>query len=134
MAEKGVARLSLRLNLQNEQHSRVYRVLSSLNRDIHKSENQFIINAVDFYISSFDRDEIMEPVPAGKPQYITADDLEEIKSDMESSLKDELIRLLGSAITGSPAAGRQEIRADPVLKEDTGEVNPFAAEAANRWG
>ena len=133
MAEKGVARLSLRLNLQNEQHSRVYRVLSSLNRDIHKSENQFIINAVDFYINSFDRDEILEPA-AGKPQYITADDLEEIKREMESSLKDELIRLLGSAVTGSLAAGRQEIRADTVLKENTGEVNPFAAEAANQWG
>lgn len=133
MAEKGVARLSLRLNLQNEQHSRVYRVLSSLNRDIHKSENQFIINAVDFYINSFDRDEILEPA-AGQPQYITADDLEEIKREMESSLKDELIRLLGSAITGSPAAGRQEIRADPVLKGNSEEVNPFAAEAANRWG
>lgn len=134
MAEKGVARLSLRLNLQNEQHSRVYRVLSSLNRDIHKSENQFIINAVDFYISSFDSDEILKPAAAGKPQYITADDLEEIRREMESSLKDELIRLLGSAITGSPASGRREIRADTVMEENIGEVNPFAAEAANRWG
>lgn len=41
MADKDVVRISLRLNMQNEQHQRIYRVLASLDKDIHKSANQF---------------------------------------------------------------------------------------------
>ena len=44
----------LRLNMQNDQHQRIQRVLESLNKDVHKSENQFMIKAIDFYIQSFD--------------------------------------------------------------------------------
>lgn len=135
MAEKDVVRLSLRLNLKNEQHSKIYKVLAALDKDVHKSENQFILNAIDFYIRSFEDDGIMEGLrQKDKPGYVTADDLADMRREIESSMKDELIRLLGSAMMGSPAARGTVSRTEPVQREETEEINPFAAEAANRWG
>ena len=43
MARSNVANHSLRLNLDNEQHRRVEKVLAGLNLDVHKSINQSIL-------------------------------------------------------------------------------------------
>ena len=51
MARSNVANHSLRLNLDNEQHRRVEKVLAGLNLDVHKSINQFLVEAADAYIS-----------------------------------------------------------------------------------
>lgn len=132
MAEKNIIRFSLRLNLKNEQHSKIYKVLSTLDKDVHKSENQFILNAIDFYIQSFEDDGIMDRLrQRDKPEYVTADDLADMRREIESSMKDDLIRLLGSAMMGSPAARETVSTTEPMLGE---EINPFVAEAANRWG
>ncbi len=127
MAGQNVVKHYLRLNLQNEQHKRIQTVLENLNKDIHKSENQFIIKAIDFYIQSFEDDDIMDRIQERKkPEYVTAGDLAQMRREIENGMKDELIRLLGLAALGSMAprggADRQE------------EDNLYAAEAANRWG
>lgn len=132
MAEKNIIRFSLRLNLKNEQHSKIYKVLSALDKDVHKSENQFILNAIDFYIQSFEDDGIMNGLrQRGKPEYVTADDLADMRREIESSMKDDLIRLLGSAMMGSLAA-RETVSITESMQGE--EINPFVAEAANRWG
>ena len=51
MAKPNICYHNVRINLDNEQHCRVHRVLSKLNKKIHKSVNQFIVDAVDFYIN-----------------------------------------------------------------------------------
>ena len=43
---------NVRMNLNNEQHRRVHKVLTELNMNVHKSVNQFLIDAADAYISS----------------------------------------------------------------------------------
>ena len=53
-----VANHSLRLNLDNEQHRRVERVLADLNLDVHKSINQFLVEAVDCYIRKLEGTEL----------------------------------------------------------------------------
>lgn len=131
MAGQSVVKHCLRLNLQNEQHKRIQMVLENLNKDIHKSENQFIIKAIDFYIQSFEDDDIMDKVQQRKkPEYVTAGDLEQMRREIESSMKDELIRLLGSAVMGSMAP---RVKADR-QEEETEKDSLYAAEAANRWG
>lgn len=50
MGKELIVNHSLRLNLANEQHRRVEKVLSDLNTDVHKSLNQFTIEALDHYI------------------------------------------------------------------------------------
>lgn len=135
MADGDIVRFSLRLNLKNERHSDIYRVLSALDKSVHKSENQFIIKAIEFYIQSFEEDDIMDRhKQKKKAKYVTIDDLADIRKEMESSFKDELIRLLGSALTAGVAARGQESRTESVRREETEGTNPFAIEAANRWG
>lgn len=135
MVKQNVIKHCLRLNMQNEQHQRIQKVLEGLNRDIHKSENQFIIKAIDFYIRSFEDDDLMERQRRNrKPEYVTVEAFEDIRKELESSMKDELIRLLGTAITGGITAKTVESSNKSVQLEEQEENNPYAAEAANRWG
>lgn len=53
MAKSNIVNRSYRLNLDDEQQRRVNKVLAGLNKDIHKSVNQFITDAIDFYANSF---------------------------------------------------------------------------------
>lgn len=135
MADKDIVRISFRLNLQNEQHQRIYRVLAALDKDIHKSTNQFIANAVDFYIRSFDSDELLgKPEEKKKPEYITVEDLADIRREIKGDVKDEIIRLLGSAIAGGSAVRMQQDREESIQAGDGEEKNPVVSELANRWG
>lgn len=59
MPKENIAGFSLRLNLDNEQHMRIYKVLHDLNVDIHKSKNQFMVEALDFYLRSFEEDDLV---------------------------------------------------------------------------
>lgn len=136
MAKQSIIKHCLRLNMQNEQHQRIQKVLEGLNKDIHKSENQFIIKAVDFYIRSFEDDDIMEKLyRKKKPEYVTVEALDNIRRELESSMKDEMIRLLGTAITGGitvrTAGGTGQ---DSRQAEEPEADNPYMTEAANRWG
>lgn len=128
-------RHSLRLNLQNEQQGRIHKVLMSLDRNIHKSENQFIINAVDFYINSFESNEIFEKAEGKKKQrYVTAEELAEIRKEMESVLKDEIIRLLGAALISAPMVRMQEGGREVLEIKSEEEKDPIVSELAGRWG
>ncbi|MCM1497913.1 MAG: hypothetical protein NC124_05550 [Clostridium sp.] len=133
MENRNFARHSIRLNLQNEQHSRIHGILISLDKSIHKSANQFIINAIEFYINSFEDDEIFDKGKSmQRPEYITTEHMAEIRREMESGLKDEIIRLLGSALISAPI-----VRAQEGGREITGiidEKNPVVSELAGRWG
>lgn len=135
MAKQSIIKHCLRLNMQNEQHQRIQKVLEGLNKDIHKSENQFIIKAVDFYIQSFEDDDIMEKLHRKKkPEYVTVEALEDIRRELESSMKDEMIRLLGTAITGGITVRTDEGVTKHRQTEDPETDNPYMTEAANRWG
>lgn len=135
MAKQSIIKHCLRLNMQNEQHQRIQKVLEGLNKDIHKSENQFIIKAVDFYIRSFEDDGIMEKLHRKKkPEYVTVEALEDIRKELESSMKDEMIRLLGTVITGGITVRTDESAAKHRPVEDLESDNPYMTEAANRWG
>ena len=50
MARKDVEQFNLRLNLNNPNHLKIYRTFQDLNTDIHKSRNNFIIEALLRYI------------------------------------------------------------------------------------
>jgi len=57
MPKENITSFNFRLNLDNEQHLRVYKIFHNLNVDIHKSKNQFIVDALDFYIRSFEEED-----------------------------------------------------------------------------
>lgn len=137
MADQSVVKHYLRLNLQNEQHQRIQKVLATLDKGIHKSENQFIIKAIDFYIKSFEDDGIMDRIQQKKKtEYVTVDELAELRKEIESEVKDEIIRLLGSAMIGGSIVRVQDsnVQTENVQKEETEERNPVVSELAARWG
>ena len=100
MAKPNICYHNVRINLDNEQHCRVHRVLSKLNKKVHKSVNQFIVDAVDFYINSMNDENLVEDAVEQKKDagYITRDDLDGIRAELKNEVKNEIIMLLGAAL------------------------------------
>ena len=60
MARKDVEQFNLRLNLNNPNHLKIYRTFQDLNTDIHKSRNNFIIEALLRYIQELKTQPLMK--------------------------------------------------------------------------
>ncbi len=135
MAKDNIFNYSLRLNLRNEQHLRVHKVVQDLNPSIHKSINEFMINAIDFYIKSFDENNLTNEAvkrEQNKTSVITKADLEEAKRDIQIEMKDELIRILGTAL-----ASGQMIRIPSMVQEvvtEKIEEDSLMADLVSKWG
>jgi len=146
MAKTNICYHSLRLNMDNEQHQRVEKVLANLNTEIHKSVNKFIVDSIDFYISSLDGENLVTP-PGGKKEkeYLTREDLAGIYADIREQARDEVVRMLGIALAGSrpPAVTAVPLNASAGTEnmegtEDSGslgtEEDHIMAELASGWG
>ena len=144
MAKSNICYHNVRLNLDNEQHCRVHKVLAELNTDIHKSVNQFIVDAVDFYIRSLSDESLVKETgePKKNAGYITREDLDGIRSDLKNEVKNEIIMLLGAAfgagtvrvVEGATGRGSMD---NTVMKaaDDTKETaDPTMMELVDGWG
>nr|WP_289706864.1 hypothetical protein [Enterocloster clostridioformis] len=144
MAKSNICYHNVRLNLDNEQHCRVHKVLAELNTDIHKSVNQFIVDAVDFYIRSLNDESLVKETgePKKNAGYITREDLDGIRSDLKNEVKNEIIMLLGAALgagtvrAAEGAAGRGSTDSTAMkAAEDTKETeDPTMMELVDNWG
>lgn len=56
---RNVVHLTLRLNLDNKAHYKIYEVLHSLDPNIYKSMNQFLVDAVDEKINRYDTEALV---------------------------------------------------------------------------
>ncbi len=143
MAKSNICYHNVRLNLDNEQHCRVHKVLAELNTDIHKSVNQFIVDAVDFYIRSLNDESLVKETgePKKNAGYITREDLDGIRSDLKNEVKNEIIMLLGAALGAGTvrvvegATGRGNDSTAMKAAEDTKETeDPTMMELVDNWG
>lgn len=144
MAKSNICYHSVRLNLNNEQHCRIQKVLAELNTDIHKSVNQFIVDAVDFYIRSLNDESLVKDAvePKKNAGYISRDDLDSIREELKSEIKSEIIMLLGAAFgaggvrVAETATGRNNMDVAAVeTAEDTKEPDdPTMMELVENWG
>ena len=144
MANSNICYHNVRLNLDNEQHCRVHKVLAELNTDIHKSVNQFIVDAVDFYIRSLNDESLVKETgePKKNAGYITREDLDGIRSDLKNEVKNEIIMLLGAALgagtvrVAEGATGRGSMDSTAMkAAEDTKETeDPTMMELVDNWG
>ena len=145
MAKSNICYHNVRLNLDNEQHCRIHKVLAELNTEIHKSVNQFIVDAVDYYIRSLNDESLVKE--AGEPKkdagYISREDLDSIRSELKNEVKNEIIMLLGAALGGGAARvaegsmGRMVM--ETVAKETADEntekpEDPTMMELVDNWG
>ena len=139
MAKANVAAHSLRLNLDNEQHMRVEKVLSKLNLSVHKSINQFLVDAVDAYIKKLEGTEpTYEKQERKENFYVTTEDLHKLRNEIRDELQKEIIHILGSALSEGKAVPVLPIKAEKemeiqsdMIEENTDEM---LAGLADSWG
>lgn len=129
---------NLRMNLDNEQHRRVHLVLSKLNTEIHKSVNQFLIDAADFYIRSFQEDGLLKENQK-ETKYISRQEMETIRRELREEVKNEIIVLLGTALTKGTGIiqriGDGQGTGDyGGFEEEKREENPAVESLADGWG
>lgn len=127
---------NIRMNLNNEQHRRVHSVLSELNTKVHKSVNQFLIDAADSYINRLAGNELLrEKEQPEECLYVTREELEQIRRELKDELQREMIIILGSALTGGMS---QAIQEKDVLVQENAEIETEADETtlglASTWG
>ena len=144
MAKSNICYHNVRLNLDNEQHCRVHKVLAELNTDIHKSVNQFIVDAVDFYIRSLNDESLVKETgePKKNAGYITREDLDGIRSDLKNEVKNEIIMLLGAAlgagsvrvVEGATGGGSMDSMAMKVAEDAKETEDPTMMELVDNWG
>ena len=96
---------SVRLNMNNPQHVKINEVIQNLDPKIFKSKNQFIIDALQFYIDNYGRETfVVKKKEKERAEYIRSEDIEDIKAEVieaaTSEARKEVIRLLGGVISG----------------------------------
>ncbi len=143
MAKSNICYHNMRLNLDNEQHCRVHKVLVELNTEIHKSVNQFIVDAVDYYIRSMDDEDLVNTSVEKKQtaEYITRADLDGVREELKNDVKNEIIVLLGAAFgagTGRMMEGTTrknvDIPAEKAADIAGGSDDLTMIELVNSWG
>lgn len=107
MANDNIVLHNLRLNMDIPQHRKINDVLKDLNPDIYKSKNRFLVEAVEMYIESFEKDELTKEGSREKSwrkEYISRGDLEQMKEEIRYELlteaRNEVIKLLGGVVAG----------------------------------
>lgn len=115
-------------------------VLTDLNTNVHKSVNQFLIDATDAYIRKLEGNELTneEKEQPEEHLYITRDDLEKIRREIKDELQKEMISILGSALITGKVIQMPEVRTvrEVVTPQDTDDVNADETTIglASSWG
>lgn len=89
MARRHIMESTFRLNLLNPQHAKINEVIKGLNPKIYKSKNQFLIEACEFYIDHYGEDDIPSKEEKRYEQFVTRDEIEKIKKEIEYSAMSE---------------------------------------------
>ncbi len=96
---------TIRLNMHNPDHVLINDVIQNLDPKIFKSKNQFIMDAIKFYIDNYGSETfIAKKKDNERAEYIRSADIEDIKAEViEAAINEarkEVIRLLGGVISG----------------------------------
>ena len=110
---------------------------------IYKSQNQFLVDALQFYIEHSGKDMLTQQEQAEQQRYITAEELEQIKKELRGELleemRNELLKLLGQYAAGAQNPMIGQIKAltgqtdEMELENDTEEENSVVGNLACRW-
>ncbi len=131
---------NMRMNLDNEQHRRIHMILSDLNTNVHKSVNQFLIDATDAYIRKLEGSELTneEKPKSENCRYITREDLDKIRREIKEELQREMIIILGSALAGGRIVQMPTIKTEknPSQNDAEEDINADATTIglASSWG
>ena len=113
MARENLVFNSLRLNMNNPQHVKINEILCNIDKDVCKSKNQFIVDAIEFYVENFGKELLVKDEDTTR--FVTKTEMETIKKElMEAAMTEarrEVIRVLGTAVSGSRVT-------EPIIKSE----------------
>ncbi len=104
MEKKEVRHVTVRLSYDNPEHMKIMGILDDLNLSVHRSKNQFIINAIGYYVDMLENGDLTNAAAkkSEETRYITEQTFEEELSKMKSAVRTEIyediIRFLGSGM------------------------------------
>ena len=143
MSLSTIRKMTLRLNMEEPKQAEIYQILTSLDKYIYKSQNQFLVDALEFYIEHSGKDMLTQQEQAEQQRYITAEELEQIKKELREELLEEarreLLKLLGQYAAGTQNPMTGQIKAltgqtdEMELENDTEEGNSVVGNLACRW-
>lgn len=115
MARKDVEQFNLRLNLNNPNHLKIYRTFQDLNTDIHKSRNNFIIEALLRYINGISEEDLTFTGAKKKQEadrYVTQSEIAELETRITAKVMKEVAEMMGRA-----ALGNQGMMINPMMMQ-----------------
>lgn len=143
MSLSTIRKMTLRLNMEEPKQAEIYQILTSLDKYIYKSQNQFLVDALEFYIEHSGKDMLTQQEQIEQQRYITAEELEQIKKELRGELleetRNELLKLLGQYAAGAQNPMTGQIKAltgqtdEMELENDTEEENSVVGNLACRW-
>lgn len=81
---------SVRLNMSNPQHVKINDVIQNLDPKIFKSKNQFIIDAIQFYIDNYGKETfVIKKKEKERDEYIRSEDIDDIKEEVIEAATNE---------------------------------------------
>ncbi len=101
-----VAHYSMRLNLTNPDHLLVHQTMQKLNKEVYKSQNNFIIESVLRNIQNYTKEELMsdEAIEKAKEEgFVTRKDLDAMEKRVSEKVMKEVVTLLCSSLVGRNA-------------------------------
>ena len=99
---------SVRLNMSNPQHVKINDVIQNLDPKIFKSKNQFIIDAIQFYIDNYGKETfVIKKKEKERAEYIRSEDIDDIKEEVIEAATNEARK---EVITGGFTDGRMTLR------------------------
>ena len=126
---------TLRLSRRNPNHIKIHQILADLDKSVYKSQNQFIADAIEFYINALEDDTITNSGREKREEnFITKADLqkirETIKMELMSEVNKQMLSILGS-FTGNLA---RNINIGETEKEDGFNADDTVLGLAEMWG
>ncbi len=125
MAKENIVSSSLRFNLENEQHLRVYQYLNKVDSDVHGSRNKFIIQALDEYFRG-----------GGDVSYGNGKDScdnEEFLERVFEKTQEAVLRSLGCFYAGGGGVVNNRIEMDEADKQEEEVLNMEVLGLINSW-
>ena len=110
MAKTDYVQFNFRLNLNNPHHLKIYRTLTDLNTDIHKSRTNFIVEALSEYIGGISDDNLTKDGARNKTTYARREDLEQMEERVTAKVMKEVAEFMSRAALESQGFGNPIIQ------------------------
>ena len=126
---------TLRLSRRNPSHIRMHQILVDLDKSVYKSQNQFIVDAVEFYINALEEDVITNSGKQKRQEsFATKEELQEVKESMRAEMITEVNKQILSVIgtfTGNLIKGTN---INDTSKNDGFNADDTVMGLAEMWG